>query len=63
MNELVLAGLLGGVGGLTRGVVGLFESIGFEMSKIANFTANINDFRACSKIPLCICKLEFLTSK
>jgi len=29
MNELVLAGLLGGVGGLTRGVVA-FESIGFE---------------------------------
>ena len=26
MNELVLAGLLGGVGGLTRGVVGLIKN-------------------------------------
>jgi len=33
MNELVLAGLLGGVGGLTRGVVA-FESIGFEKEDI-----------------------------
>ena len=26
MNELILAGLLGGVGGLTRGVVGLLKA-------------------------------------
>ena len=30
MNELVLAGLLGGVGGLTRGVVGLLKALGSE---------------------------------
>ncbi|MBX4196694.1 hypothetical protein KW805_03835 [Candidatus Pacearchaeota archaeon] len=27
MNELVLAGLLGGIGGLTRGVVGLLKAL------------------------------------
>ena len=30
MNELVLAGLLGGVGGLTRGVVGLLKALALK---------------------------------
>jgi len=35
MNELVLAGLLGGVGGLTRGVVGLLKALALKR-KILN---------------------------
>lgn len=30
MNELVLAGLLGGIGGLTRGVVGLLKALSLK---------------------------------
>ena len=30
MNELVLAGLLGGVGGLTRGVIGLLKALALK---------------------------------
>ena len=40
MNELVLAGLLGGIGGLTRGVIGLNPSpaiIVVKMSEIFDF--------------------------
>ena len=33
MNELVLAGLLGGVGGLTRGVVGLLKALALKCRK------------------------------
>jgi len=44
MNELVLAGLLGGVGGLTRGVVGLLKC-----RKSQKLISNTYDFRACSK--------------
>lgn len=31
MNEIVLAGLLGGVGGLTRGVIGLLKALTAKM--------------------------------
>ena len=30
MNELVLAGLLGGIGGLTRGVIGLLKALALK---------------------------------
>lgn len=30
MNELVLAGLLGGIGGLTRGLVGLLKALALK---------------------------------
>ena len=30
MNELVLAGLLGGIGGLTRGVIGLLKALSLK---------------------------------
>ena len=33
MNELVLAGLLGGVGGLTMGVVGLLKALALKIFK------------------------------
>lgn len=30
MNELILAGLLGGIGGLTRGVIGLLKALALK---------------------------------
>ena len=39
MNELVLAGLLGGVGGLTRGVIGLLKALALKRKVLWNYWA------------------------
>ncbi|MEK6984614.1 MAG: hypothetical protein AABX33_08625 [Nanoarchaeota archaeon] len=39
MNELVLAGLLGGVGGLTRGVVGLLKALALKRKILWSYWA------------------------
>ena len=39
MNELVLAGLLGGVGGLTRGIIGLLKALAVKMRIIWSYWA------------------------
>ena len=41
MNELVLAGLLGGVGGLTRGVVGLLKALALKRKILWSYWAVI----------------------
>ena len=49
MNELVLAGLLGGVGGLTRGVVGLLKALALKregfMVLLGNYYNYCHDYR------------------
>ena len=37
MNELVLFGLLGGIGGLTRGVVGLLKALSLRRKILWNY--------------------------
>ena len=39
MNDLVLAGLLGGVGGLTRGVVGLLKALALKRKILWSYWA------------------------
>ena len=39
MNELVLAGLLGGIGGLTRGVIGLLKALALKRKVLWNYWA------------------------
>ena len=39
MNELVLAGLLGGTGGLTRGVVGLLKALALKRKILWSYWA------------------------
>ncbi len=39
MNALVLAGLLGGVGGLTRGIVGLLKALSIKRKILWNYYA------------------------
>lgn len=39
MNELVLAGLLGGIGGLTRGIIGLLKALAVKMRIIWSYWA------------------------
>ncbi len=39
MNSLVLAGLLGGVGGLTRGIVGLLKALSVKRKILWNYYA------------------------
>ncbi len=39
MNELFLAGLLGGVGGLTRGVVGLLKALALKRKILWSYWA------------------------
>ena len=39
MNELVLAGLLGGVGGLTRGGIGLLKALALKRKVLWNYWA------------------------
>lgn len=39
MNEILLAGLLGGIGGLTRGFVGLLKAISLRRKILWNYYA------------------------
>ena len=39
MNELVLAGLLGGIGGLTRGIIGLLKALALKRKVLWSYWA------------------------
>jgi fluoride ion exporter CrcB/FEX len=39
MNTLILAGILGGVGGLTRGIVGLLKALSIKRKILWNYYA------------------------
>ena len=39
MNELILAGLLGGIGGLTRGVIGLLKALALKRKILWSYWA------------------------
>jgi len=44
MNELVLAGLLGGVGGLTRGVLGLLKALALKRKILWSYLGYYCDY-------------------